>query len=66
MVGWSRRNSLPSSMSSWTRKALCKISSEAAEATALSASPPKARQVARHSAGRTPLPTRPRYEAMGS
>ena len=48
---------LPSSMSSWTRKALCSSSSATAEGSACSIGPPKARQVAMHSAGRSPLPS---------
>ena len=58
IVGAPRRESLPSSMSSCTRKALCSISRPAAAGNASSARPPSARAVAMHKAGRKPLPDR--------
>ena len=48
IVGTPRRESLPSSMSSCTRKALCSISRPAAAGNASSARPPSARAVAMH------------------
>ena len=53
-------------MSSCTRNALCSISMAVADARASEASPPNARQVARQSAGRMPLPVRDRYDDSGA
>ena len=58
IVATPRRQSLPSSMSSWTRNALCSISRPAAAGSASSARPPSALAVAMHRAGRRPLPDR--------
>jgi len=52
------RYSLPSSTSSWMRKALWKISMATAEFRASSGIPPKALQVEMHRPGRNPLPAR--------
>ena len=64
IVATPRRHSLPSSTSSCTRNALCSISRPAPAGSASSASPPSARAVAMHSAGRRPLPDRPRNPAQ--
>ena len=53
-----RRRRASSQMSSWTRNALCRSSIATAAASASSLRPPWARQVARQSAGRMPLPGR--------
>ena len=57
-VGRPRRRSLPSTMSSWTRKALCSSSMATATGTTSASLPPKARLVATHSAGRSAFPGR--------
>ena len=57
-VGRPRRRSEPSTMSSWIRKALWSSSIATATGSTSPSSPPKARLVATHSAGRMPLPGR--------
>ena len=60
-VGRPRRRSLPSTMSSWTRKALCSSSIATATGRMSASLPPNARLVATHIAGRSDFPGRLGY-----
>ena len=65
-VGRPRRISLPSAMSSWTRKALCISSIATAMPSRSCGLAPKARPADRHSAGRNALPGRDGYSRIGA